>query len=525
MMADDNAVSVVAALAQLSSDALLHFLSRQRWFAEKGSSPASAHIVDAVAMPWGEGAFAIARVAVRTGEGEQLYQLPVALTDDAPAGAPESATIATITLASKQRILIDALYDPDFRRGLLSAVMIGTGAVNAHGLEWVATPASSKRAADFNRALAVDLTVASTRLSAAEQSNTSIIVEDRAILKTFRQLHPGIHPDVEVTEFLTARAAFAHTPALLGSLAFRDATDVNGVNGVTVAGMLQEYLPGSTDAWSYALQQSKAYFAAPKNADVANAFVADAKRLGATTRALHEALASVDDDPAFDVEPVSPEDVDTWALRTQHTIRESLALLERQLASPSVPRDRLAEAQALVGRGDHYLGRVNEIDDELSDDLGMRTRVHGDLHLGQVLRTRDGEFMIIDFEGEPSKPLEERREKTSPLRDVAGMLRSVGYAAATLAQSVEKTLDPGTRELRSARWERDVRAAFLAGYLGDPDERDDHPDVLPEDEANTRRLIALFEMEKAFYELAYELNNRPAWAWIPMRGISKLLVG
>jgi predicted trehalose synthase len=120
--------------------------------------------------------------------------------------------------------------------------------------------------------------------------------------------------------------------------------------------------------------------------------------------------------------------------------------------------------------------------------------------------------------------LAERREKTSPLRDVAGMLRSFAYAAATLAMSADKKIDATTRELRGARWERDVRAAFLEGYLGDPAERDDHPDVLPEEEAHVRQLIALFEMEKAFYELAYELNNRPAWAWIPMRGISKLSV-
>jgi maltose alpha-D-glucosyltransferase/alpha-amylase len=130
--------------------------------------------------------------------------------------------------------------------------------------------------------------------------------------------------------------------------------------------------------------------------------------------------------------------------------------------------------------------------------------------------------MVIDFEGEPSRPLEERREKTTPLKDVAGMLRSFAYAAATLAMEAGKTLDPATRELRVARWERDVRAAFLEGYLASADE--EHPAFLPEEPAHVRQLIALFEAEKAFYELAYELNNRPAWAWIPMRGISKLFL-
>jgi trehalose synthase-fused probable maltokinase len=176
-----------------------------------------------------------------------------------------------------------------------------------------------------------------------------------------------------------------------------------------------------------------------------------------------------------------------------------------------------------VKRRDHYIGWIDEIDDTLGDDVGMQIRVHGDYHLGQVLRTTSNDFMVIDFEGEPSRSLEERREKTSPLRDVAGMLRSFAYAAATLAMSVEKTQDPGTRELRAARWERDVRAAYLAGYLVTGE--DDDPGFLPEDTDHVKKLLSLFEAEKAFYELAYELNNRPAWAWIPMRGISKLFLG
>jgi len=235
---------------------------------------------------------------------------------------------------------------------------------------------------------------------------------------------------------------------------------------------------------------------------------------------MHEGLACDDHDPSFAPEPVVPEDLDRWAHRTQQSIRDALALLEQQLANPSFPRDRVAEGQALVGRRDHYVGWVNEIVDGLGDDLGMRTRVHGDFHLGQVLRAPSGEFLVIDFEGEPARALEDRREKHSPLRDVAGMLRSFAYAAATAAMAAsQRAIDTRTRELRTARWERDVRAAFLGGYL---ETEDDAPDVLPETDEHIRQLITLFETEKAFYELAYELNNRPEWVWIPMRGISKL---
>jgi maltose alpha-D-glucosyltransferase/alpha-amylase len=324
-----------------------------------------------------------------------------------------------------------------------------------------------------------------------------------------------VHPDVEVAEFLTSQSAFTNTPQLVGVLHYAWGTES------AVAGMAQEFLPKSTDAWKYALDRGRPYFEAPIDRDVANAFVGDARRLGAVTRALHEALVGDDDDAAFAPDDVTPEDVDRWAHRTQQSIRESLALLAAQLTNGAIPKDRIAEATALVARRDHLLGWINEIDDSIGDDLGLRTRVHGDYHLGQVLRTASGDFTIIDFEGEPSRSLAERREKTSPLRDVAGMLRSFAYAAATLGTSA-KNIDARTRELRTARWERDVRNAFLEGYLAARD--DDAAEILPADETHVRQLIALFEAEKAFYELVYELNNRPAWVWIPMRGISKLFL-
>jgi maltose alpha-D-glucosyltransferase/alpha-amylase len=234
---------------------------------------------------------------------------------------------------------------------------------------------------------------------------------------------------------------------------------------------------------------------------------------------MHAALASPTDDQAFAPETVSGDDVDRWADRARQSVRDSLTLLTRQLDAPGFPRDREAEARVLAERGEHFIDWITETADALGTDLGARTRVHGDYHLGQVLRAPNGELLVIDFEGEPTKPLDERREKTSPLRDVAGMLRSFAYAAATLAMREGTRLQTPLRELRTARWERDARNAFLDGYLANG-----AGGLLPSSADDTRRLIELFEAEKAFYELSYELNNRPAWVWIPMRGISKLLV-
>lgn len=475
-------MSALDKLAATSGDELLAFLKTQRWFAAKGAAPTEARVIDAVVMPWGDGRFAIARVGVTTDTGTATYQLPV--SSDA----------------------LDATSDEEFRRGLVNALVHGAEAKTGN-LRWVVDSSVAQAPSETGR---------QTRLGSAEQSNTSIIVDDKCIIKLFRGLRAGIQPDLEVTHFLTSYAGFRGTPRLIASARFVDDA------GEWATAMMQELVPGAVDAWTYALERGKKYFAAPKTADPTNDFLGDARRLGVITRDMHDALASEDDSPSdFAPEAIEPDDLDRWIARTQRQITESLALLERAVGSPSFPKERVAEAQALIRRRDHYLGWIAEIDDALGEDVGMRSRVHGDYHLGQVLRASNGDFKIIDFEGEPSKPLEERREKTSPLRDVAGMLRSFAYAAATLASSVEKQLDMPTRELRIARWERDVRAAFLDGYLA----ADDDEGILPEDTAHVRKLIALFEAEKAFYELAYEINNRPAWIGIPLRGISKLFVG
>jgi trehalose synthase-fused probable maltokinase len=205
----------------------------------------------------------------------------------------------------------------------------------------------------------------------------------------------------------------------------------------------------------------------------------------------------------------------------RQSIRSSLSLLEAQTETGRIPATRAAEARSLVRRADDYANLIDEIVDTIGDDLGSRIRTHGDYHLGQVLRTASGDFAVIDFEGEPARPLAERRQKAPPLRDVAGMLRSIAYAAATLAASVERQLDLPTRELRTARWERDVRDGFLTAYLA---RQGGNATLLPRNESNAARLLLFFEIEKSFYELAYELNNRPEWVGIPMRGIAKLLV-
>ena len=493
-------------LARLGTAELAAFLAPRRWFGAKAGTPTAARIRDVVPLPWEDGRFAIARLEVTTSAGAQnVYQLPLCVRAKAEIGdrMPKSV-VARVDANGEEALLYDAVEDGAFLRALADALAHG-GSFGSGALKWIIEP--------IGAAALVVPEATQIRVGSAEQSNTSIILGEEAILKLFRKLERGEQPDVELTRFLTVDAAFPYTPALLGTIRFEDG------GGKMVAGMLQEFLPKSVDAWSYALERAKPYFAAPRDRDAPNAFLADAERLGMVTRAMHDALAQGQTSDLA-TERVDATRVEQWATRAKQWVRDGLSLLERQLRGNALPKERAAEGEALLRRHDQYLSQVDEIARELSGDAGVAMRIHGDYHLGQVLRTMRDDFMVIDFEGEPARPLAERREKASPLRDVAGMLRSFAYAAATLGME-SKGLDVGTREIRIGRWERDTRDAFLRGYLAGNAEKPGGG-ILPSDTEHTRALLRLFETEKAFYELAYELNNRPAWTWIPMRGIAKL---
>jgi trehalose synthase-fused probable maltokinase len=495
-------------LATLTTEALVAFLTPRRWFGAKAGTPSSARVRDAIRLPWDGGRFAVARIEVVTGSAApKLYQLPLSVRSANEIGdAPPQSTLARVIAGDGEGLLFDAVEDAAFLRALADSFARGASFGDAR-TRWVIEP--------LGAAPLIVPAAAELRVGSAEQSNTSLVIGEQAILKLFRKLEQGDHPDVELTRFLTLDAGFAHTPALLGVVRFEDD------GRPTVAGMLQEFLPKSIDAWSYALSRGRAYFQAGRERDPENEFVADAERLGVVTRAMHEALATGRDE-AFAAEPVDRRTVERWAARAKDWVRDGLALLEKQLRAHALPRERAGEAEAVARRSDRFLAVVGEIVNDIGADAGRAIRIHGDYHLGQVLRTARDDFMVIDFEGEPARPLAERREKASALRDVAGMLRSFAYAAATLGMEA-KSLDVGTRELRIGRWERDTRDAFLRGYLRAAETARTTSGILPSDSAHTHSLLRLFEIEKAFYELMYELNNRPDWTWIPMRGIAKLL--
>jgi maltose alpha-D-glucosyltransferase/alpha-amylase len=460
-------------LRDLSSDQLLRFLMTRRWFGAKGREPESAQVIDAV--PVGNAGW-IARVDVALRDGVERYQL---------------------TLANG---LGEGLEEPEFRRALGEAVARET-ALEGVGVRWVV---------DWIGEAPDELPT--PRLAGVEQSNTSLIFDDRAIMKLYRRLERGEHPDAEIARFLTTRAHFRYTPELLAMARFESS------GGTEVAAMLQRFLPGSRNARTVALERGREAFRL--GADTGIPFAAEAETLGDVTRAMHLALASDERDPAFAPEPATRADVAQWANAASVASERALPLLERSLISGAFPATLARDAEEVLGRQDAVRTLVEQGLSQIGSDFGARIRHHGDYHLEQVLQTADGAFMVIDFEGEPARPLEERRAKHSALRDVAGMMRSFWYAAATCTDAARAELGDENAMTRGERWEREMRDAFLRGYL--PEGRE-HPTFLPQARGRLDILLELFETEKLFYELAYELNNRPTWVWIPLRGVVKML--
>jgi trehalose synthase-fused probable maltokinase len=488
-----------ATLATLTTDALATFLLGRRWFGGKGRAPQSARVRDAV--PLFDGASTVARIDVDAGaESASTYQLPLAVrSGEPPAGdrAPR-AILARVESADGPGFVFDALEDEGFRREL-GVALAGGARFRGASASWVIEPIASEPVGDEQ-----------SRVASAEQSNTSVLYDDRAILKIYRRLSPGENPDVEIAEFLERRTLFSHVPRLLGTIRFHDAD-----GSQTVAGMEQRLVPNRGDGWAFALESVRREVGGDRRSHVLRPFAKSARRLGVITRELHEALASDPRDPSFAPLPVSEGDLENWCGRIAVQVKRSGELLAEHASRGDLTPAARALARECLAHLPEVPARIRGLAASLRDDAGSRIRHHGDYHLGQLLVTTDDDFVVLDFEGEPARPLAERRERHSPMRDVAGMLRSFSYATAVGGRELAGRSEAGAN-LR--RWEDEARSAFLAEYFGER-----LPSFVPQAPGAADRLLALFETEKVFYELAYELNNRPDWVEVPLAGIARLV--
>jgi maltokinase len=444
---------------------LLGTMASQRWFGGKSRDVLDARVLDAGVDAGELPILAVAVVEVRYGlQTHDLYHLPLGFRPS------DSGWNASVIAETEGWIAYDAMADPELARRIVD--LIRGGASLDTGEAVVAFRATGDLPTEVEEA----------RPMGAEQSNSSLVLDERLALKLYRRIQPGTNPELEVLRFLTERG-FEHTAALEGYVAYE------GRPLEATLGILQEFVPSEGDGWSLALESLE-------RGDV-DLLPSRAERLGEVTALLHNALGSDPQDPHFAPEEPSSE---TLAL-LQASVDEEIEHVFNSL--PDIPA-----LEPVRGRGEEvrdHLRTLTQI-----GHVGRLIRTHGDFHLGQALWTNEGDWIVLDFEGEPARSVPERRRKTSPLRDVAGMLRSFAYAAS--AVRIQRGVEP------PADWEERCREDFLEGYLDTIE-----PGLLPGGRDQVERLLTVFELEKAAYELRYELHNRPDWVAIPVAGIVRML--
>ena len=450
--------------ARLDLESVGAWLEQQRWYASK-SRHVTGLALDEYVVLTEEPPLILTLMQARFASGShELYQLAFTLLAHGQVG--ERPAVAT----TDEWVAVDAVADPELARELLRQIDA------ERTLEGEAGTFRFQRV-ELTGPLPLEAPV---RPMGVEQSNSSIVFGDETVLKVFRRLEPGINPELELLQFLT-RQEFANIAPLQGWYEYE------GKAVSATLGVAQRFFPDAVAGWELALDQI---------ATNPEGFLAELGSLGTVTAELHNCLASDPADPAFSPEEPSAESL---SLLTA-TIDEDIERIFVRLPDD----ERVA---AIAGRGQ-----------DVREQIGLRAqtgtggraiRTHGDYHLGQTLHLPGG-WLFIDFEGEPARPLFERRQKRSPLRDVAGMLRSFAYATSA-TQVMRGTPAPDD-------FEECARATFLEHYFSTVD-----PGLLPAGDAAIWNLLSIFELEKAIYELQYELDNRPDWLPIPVAGIARLL--
>ena len=423
------------------------WLVEQRWFRSKTRSLRAVEVHDSIALPAGSAMLLVLLASFADG-GEERYLVPAVDSGDGPREAADGDGVwrsLVALMTDGPRVLSSRRGGLVLEPGPALAELLPGGPAEAHGLP--------------ERAMGV------------EQSNSSVRLGSRLMVKIYRLLEPGINPEVEVLELLTHRG-FPHAPLAAGSLRY-----VPDDAETAAAGIVQSLVAAHGDAWAWMLENLGGVSAEPAKAIVA------ASRIGAVTAALHASLQSVPDRPDFPSRAATPDERAAWQAGATAQLDGALRVV------PEEDRARLSRVAAGVRAA---FGALTDA------PKAWASRIHGDYHLGQLLVTGDG-FVVTDFEGEPARPLAERRQPASPLRDVAGMLRSLDYAARTTKQR-----QPG---FDAEAWLAAARSAFLTAY-GEPSDPS---------------LLRALELEKACYEVRYEANFRPDWTWLPLEAIERMV--
>jgi len=515
--------------------ALASFIQHRRWFAGKARELRDVRIVDTIAFARSSVRLVLLKVEYREG-GPETYLVPLSLSFDHAEPPAADTIVARLTSGAREGVLFEAPGDPAFAQALLAAV---TSRKRIKGSLGEVRSVRSRESAPIQKEHAS----LEPNVLKGEQSNTAILYGDRYFLKLFRKIESGVNTDVEVTRFLSERAGFDNVAPFVAALEY-----VSGKDEPSTLAIIQEAVPAAGDAWKLSVDAVGRFFdrvtshpflpeqmdeAFPKESLVALArrplppiagalletYVSLAAQLGRRTGEMHVALASDPADAAFAPEPFTPfyQRSMYQSLRSQAT--RALGLVKKKLRT--LPEEIQAVAAAVLAREADIDRRCRALID--LNISALRIRCHGDYHLGQVLYTGK-DFIITDFEGEPSRPLSERRIKRSPLKDVAGMIRSFDYVPNAVLFGQAPGVGVRTEDVAALRtaarfWSLWSSATFLQSYLTSASAGT----FLPTEQGQLELLLDAYLLEKAFYEITYELSQRPAWAEIPMRGILQLL--
>jgi maltose alpha-D-glucosyltransferase/alpha-amylase len=501
---------------QLEGVVLPAFVAGRRWFAAKSEGVRRVEIADHVEWKPHDRCWLLTLARVEGASGEtQTYFLPLTLAwedfDESLLRALGSFTIAKVRQQAQVGVLADALGDEGFVRALVTAVGEGAQLKSARG------SLNFKPTSAFAKLVGSDLAALPVTMPGAQSSNTIVAIGERLFVKGYRRLQVGANPEVEIGRYLTDVVHFTHSVPVVGSVEYL----ADDGRTATLA-LIQAYVQNQGSGWDYTLNYLDRFFddtarepSATSGADVHGGYAALARTLGTRTAQLHAAFARSTGDPAFDPAPLAATDVVAW---TEHVREEATKVLDRLERS----RDALAEparadADRLLAQRERLLARIAAHATDRS--AGAKTRLHGDYHLGQVLLVQN-DFAITDFEGEPSRTMAERAQKHSALKDVAGMLRSFDYAMhSALFNFIAER--PDAREAVEAagrQWQAQAEGAFLDAY-----DEIARASGLAGARAEMHALLELFVLEKAVYELKYELDNRPDWARLPLTGLLDIL--
>jgi len=488
---------------QFELETLPRHIEIQRWYASKGTPIQRARLVDHAIWETGGMSWMLSLLSLDGPPGGATYFMPLALAweerDEERMAGVAQAALAKVRQQAQVGLMGDAFYDEAFCRELVRAIRKGGELPTADGrLVFKPTAAFVQGDADID-ALAVGR-------PSGVSSNTVLTLGETLFLKGYRHLREGINPELEMGRFLTEVAGYPHCVPVLGALEY-----IASDGRTMTLAMVQRYVSNQGDGWDYTLGYLERFLRDAATADgdtpevsaVHGGFLALMATLGQRTAELHRALATRSGTAAFDPEPLAATDFAGFKTHAADDAAATLALLRDRL--DLLPPAAQADARNLLAAADAVRAGIEAR--HPVEGAGIKSRYHGDYHLGQVL-VKDNDFVIIDFEGEPARAFEERRAKSSPLRDVAGMLRSFNYARWSALRRVAQNLDEAERLAAPAiAWEQATRDAFLAGYGA----------------ALDTELLALFELDKALYELRYELDNRTDWVQVPLHGVLALI--